>query len=88
LDPTPLLDRILDDEGLTEGLDEPEAGVLLRELAERVRRVAADTTDPALARRKTEVLCRQARAAAKAVAADTSADKAAVLRRRLADWPG
>ena len=88
MDPTPLLDRILDDEGLTAGLDEPQAMLVVRELSDRVRRIAAETTDPALARRKTEVLCRQARATAKAVAADSSADKTAVLRRRLAEWPG
>jgi hypothetical protein len=88
LDPTPLLDYILDDEGLTAGLDEPEAMLLVRELSERVRRIAAESTDPALARRKTDVLCRQARATAKAVAADSSTDKATVLRRRLAEWPG
>ena len=88
MDPSPLLDRILDDEGLTAGLDEPEAMVLVRELANRVRQVAARAADPADARRLTETLCRQARATAKAVAANPSGDKAAVLRRLLAGWPG
>ena len=87
MDPSPLLDRILDDEGLTAGLDEPQATALVRELAARVHRIAADARDPAEARRQTEILCRQARGAAEAVAADPSADKSAALRRLIAGWP-
>jgi hypothetical protein len=56
-----LLDRILDDEGLTSGLDEPEAMALIELLTTRVRQVAEATTDAALARRQTDDLCRRAR---------------------------
>jgi len=61
MDPAPLLERVLDDEGLTAGLDEPEASLLVESLAGRVRTVAGMTTDPTQARRQTEELCRVAR---------------------------
>jgi hypothetical protein len=87
VDPSPLLDRILDDEGLTAGLDEPEASLLIRALAKRVRDIAARAADPESARRQTEVLCRLARTTARAVAADPAADKMAILKRLMAEWP-
>ena len=87
MDPTPLLDRITDDEGLTAGLDEPEAMALVQELADRVRRIAAEARDAADARRQTEALCRRARTTAKAIAGHPSRDRLAMLRRLIAEWP-
>ena len=87
MDPTPLLDRITDDEGLTAGLDEPEAMLLVRELAERARKIASRSSNLVEAQQRTEALCRRARAAVKTVAADPSDDKLAILRRLIAEWP-
>jgi hypothetical protein len=87
VDPTPLLDRILDDEGLTGGLDEAEATLLIRTLADRVRKVASGTSDPATAARQTEILCRNARHVAARVTAVPRAEAAALLSRLLAEWP-
>jgi hypothetical protein len=61
MDPYPLLDRVLDDEGLTAGLDEPEASVLIRAVTDRVRLLATRTDDAEQARQLTESVCRQAR---------------------------
>lgn len=69
MDPAPLLDRVLDDEGLTGDLDEPEAGALVAALADRVRGIAASTKDAPAARRKVDALCRRARQVAAVVAA-------------------
>jgi hypothetical protein len=56
-----LLDRVLDDEGLTAGLEEPEATLLVQSLSSRVRALAAGTADAATARRLVDDLCRTAR---------------------------
>ena len=61
MDAAPLLDRVLDDEGLTAGLDEPEAGLLIQALAARVRDVAGRADDPEQAGRQVNELCRRAR---------------------------
>src|SRR5215211_2061813 len=61
MDPAPLLERVLDDEGLSAGLDEPEATLLVQALVSRVRLLAAGTDDSAQARRQTDELCRVAR---------------------------
>jgi hypothetical protein len=66
MDPAPLLDRVTDDEGLTAGLDEAEATLLVAALSSRVRALATGTTDAARARRQTEELCRLARQIARA----------------------
>jgi hypothetical protein len=87
MDPTPLLDRVLDDEGLTAGLDEPEASSLIRALADRVRAVAAATSEADDARRRTDALCRRARQIATEVRAAKPGQAAAALRRLLAEWP-
>ena len=50
VDPAPLLDRVLDDEGITAGLDEAEAMTLLRAVSDRVRSIAAATNAAAAAR--------------------------------------
>jgi hypothetical protein len=61
MDPAPLLERVLDDEGLTAGLDEPEAMLVVDALTKRVRTLATGTTDAAQAQRQTDELCRVAR---------------------------
>src|SRR5262245_32281795 len=61
VDPAPLLDRVLEDEGLTAGLDEPEASLVVRTLGDRVRAIAAATADESDARRQVEALCRRVR---------------------------
>ena len=66
--PAPFLDRLLDDEGLTAGLDEPEAMLLLGALSDRVRDIAAATTDVAAAKRLVDRLCRCGRQLANEVA--------------------
>jgi hypothetical protein len=68
MDPAPLMERVLDDEGLTDGLDEPEAMLLVDALTRRVQALAAGTTDAAQARRQTDDLCRLARQVAQAAA--------------------
>jgi hypothetical protein len=86
MDPTLLIDRILDDEGLTAGLDEPEATLLIRTLTARVRAMAARVSDPAVGRRQTEALCRRAREIAAAARAAPAGEAAAALRRLIAAW--
>lgn len=87
MDPTPLIERVLDDERFADGLDEPEAMLLIQALTDRVRNLAARSTDDAAARRQTDELCRQARQIAQAAAAAPSGQAGTVLRRRLAEWP-
>jgi len=87
VDPSPLIERILDDEGLTAGLAEPEATLLIRSLIDRVRAMACDTSDPALAARQSEALCRQAHHIALAASSVPPGESAAFLRRLLTEWP-
>ncbi|HJZ60032.1 MAG TPA: hypothetical protein VKE74_34130 [Gemmataceae bacterium] len=61
MDPTPYLDRLTDDEGLTRGLVEEEAMALLRTLVDKVRAIVAKSSDEGDATQKVEVLCRRAR---------------------------
>ena len=56
-----LLDRVLDDEGLTAGLDEPEAMLLVQALSARVRKLAAESGDEARAQSQVNELCRTGR---------------------------
>jgi len=86
VDPTPLIDRILDDEGLTDGLDEPEAILLVRALTERVRTAATSATKADVARRQTEALCGRARKIAAEVRAAKPGQAGPVLGRLLAEW--
>jgi len=86
MDPTPLLDRILDDEGITAGLDESETMAMLRVLSDRVRRIAGAANDPATAKRQVECLCREARLIADEIAKlESSESRAELLRRKLGD---
>lgn len=87
MDPTPLIDRILDDEGLTAGLDEPEAMLLLGALTERVRAAATAASSDAAGHRQSELLCRRARQIAAEARAAQAGQAGATLRRLLAEWP-
>lgn len=86
MDPTPLIDRILDDEGLTAGLDEPEAMLLIRALTTRVRLAASNAANGDAARRQTEALCRRAREIAVQVRAAKPGQAGPILSRLLAEW--
>jgi hypothetical protein len=85
MDPAPLIERILDDEGLTSGLDEAEASLLLKELADRARHIAATAGDLPAARRRVEALCRSAREVARRTeeARQVGEPPASALRRLL-----
>jgi hypothetical protein len=86
MDASPLLDRLLDDEGITAGLDEADATTMIRALGDHVRRIAAATDDSATAIREVEQLCRKARRIAEDLAAlPAAADRAAELKRKLSD---
>jgi hypothetical protein len=86
VDPAPLLDRVLEDEGLTAGLDEPEATLLIQTLGDRVRAIGASAKDPKDARKRTEDLCRRARQiVSTALAAGDRRKSGAELRRLLGE---
>jgi hypothetical protein len=85
VDATPLVERILNDEGLTSDLDEAAAALLLRELTSRARKVAAAASDLPTALTKTEDLCRSARELVRQIAGgpQTGEAQASALRRVL-----
>jgi hypothetical protein len=84
MDPTPFLDRLLDDEGITAGLNEPEAMLLVRELSNRVRAIAAATNDAATAKRDVDLLCRRGRQIANDVAQSNAGEnRIELLWRKL-----
>jgi hypothetical protein len=85
MDPGPLIDRILDDEGIAAGLDEADAIVLVNTLIDRVRVMAERESDIALVSRKTEALCQWARKIAEVVCArrDKGAAWALIVAGRL-----
>jgi hypothetical protein len=56
-----LVSRVLDDEGITAGLNDPEARVLIEWLVEQVERISAGEADPDAAGRRVEALCKRAR---------------------------
>jgi hypothetical protein len=86
MDPAPLIDRILDDEGITADLDEDEAMALLRALSERVRELAGATEDAAAARREVDLLARRGRQIAdKVTAKPAGAERSALLQQLLDD---
>lgn len=58
----PFVSRILDDEGLTDGLDEPQAGQLVSWLVRQAEGVARDAKSEAAAWNEIDRLCRRARA--------------------------
>jgi hypothetical protein len=85
MDPTPLIERILDDEGIASGLDEPEATLLISTLIDRMREMGRRCIDES-ARRQAEWLIQRARAIAEVVCAfrDNGEDWARVVGARLA----
>jgi hypothetical protein len=86
MDPAPYLDRILDDEGITAGLDEPEAAIMIRALGDHVRQIAAATNDPTTANREVDHLCRRARQIVQDLTVlPAAANRAAELKRKLSD---
>jgi hypothetical protein len=85
-----LIDRVLDDEGLTAGLDEAEASALVQALTERVTRIANTAKDETTAERRTNEVCQRGRKIAKVVCAFR--DDGAEASRKLAHsyaftWP-
>jgi hypothetical protein len=76
MDPTPYLDRLTDDEGLTRGLAEEEAMAMLRALADKVRAIVAKSSNEGDATRKVEALCQRARHIADVVVAVQSGREA------------
>ncbi|HEX3148524.1 MAG TPA: hypothetical protein VHR66_10600 [Gemmataceae bacterium] len=86
MDTGPLLDRVLDDEGLTAGLDAAAATELIRAVSACVRTMASTVKDEAIARQRTDELCRQARQIASTARA--SAEPLQVIRRLIGTWTG
>ena len=64
---TPLIERILEDEGITSGLEEREASMMIESLTDKVRKIAAGTNDATSARQRVDLLCRNARRIARIV---------------------
>jgi hypothetical protein len=58
----PFVSRVLDDEGLTEGLNDPEARILVEWLVGQAEDVAQEAGDEAAAWKRLEAVCRRARA--------------------------
>lgn len=61
MDATPLIERVLEDEGITSGLEESEAALMVKLLTNKVGEIAAGTNDAASARQRVDGLCRNAR---------------------------
>ncbi len=86
-----LLDRVLDDEGITAGLEEPEAELLIATLGDRVRKLAAEATNEQAARRQVDELCRQARKMSEIVSTFRESGEATArttAARHGLSWPG
>jgi hypothetical protein len=58
----PLLAHVLDNDGLTRGLADPEARILVEWLVERTEQLAESATCESRARAEVQGLCRKARA--------------------------
>jgi hypothetical protein len=58
----PLVSRILDDDKLTNGLDDPEARVLVEWLVRRAEEIARTAESAAVAHERLETLCKRVRA--------------------------
>jgi hypothetical protein len=63
----PLLSPILRDEGLTRGLGDPEARILVEWLVECAEELAMDAASEELAEKEIEMLCRRGRSIARFV---------------------
>jgi hypothetical protein len=79
VDPEPLVTRILDDEGLTAGLDGPAAEALVAWLVKNAEAIAADALNDAEARKQVEALCRRGRRFAEFVARKPAAEQVVAL---------
>lgn len=77
-----LVGRILDDERLTDGLDEAAAALLVEWLVRGAETIAIQAGKDAEAKRRVEALCRRGREIAR-----QSANDAAQLRRLLEEEP-
>jgi hypothetical protein len=57
-----LIDRVLDDEAITAGLEDPEARLLVEWLVEQTEHIARSAASPQQAKERVERLCHYARA--------------------------
>ena len=90
MDATPLIERILEDEGITSGLVEREATLMIKLLTNKVREIAAGTNDAASARQRVDALCRIARRIARVVESfrDDGESKAKAMAEQVGlHWP-
>jgi len=63
----PLIERVLEDEGITSRLEEREATLMLEWLTKKVEEIAAGTNDATSADQRVHALCRSARRVARIV---------------------
>ncbi|MGE3808827.1 MAG: hypothetical protein AB7K24_29530 [Gemmataceae bacterium] len=86
-----LVSRILEDEGLTSALEEPEAQRLIDWLVKQTERIAAAAQSEAEGEQRVNALCRRARAVGKLIEAacyQGERDEAARLAaRQQLPWP-
>lgn len=90
MDADPFVSRILDDEGLTADLDEPEAAILIESLLARVKSLAAKANTEADAWPRIERLCQSAHHIAAAVALTLDgnwAESEQRVRSAGLEWP-
>ncbi len=87
MDAGPLIDRILDDEGLAGDLPEAEAEAVNRWLIAHAEALAKTERTPAEANRRLEVACRHARAVGEVMAAwRAKGDSAAAAKKLGLAW--
>lgn len=83
--------RVLDDEGLIDGLDEDEAGLLVEWLVQRTERIAASAKQEVDAWKQVEMLCKRGRAIARLVVLacqkNDQAGAAQLAERERLPWP-
>jgi hypothetical protein len=79
MNPEPLVNRILDDEGLTRDLDGEAAALLVAWLVERVEGIAARNDQQETAMAEVEALCSEVRETVRQVPPD--GDQVAALKR-------
>lgn len=87
MDPTPFLERVLDDEGLRADLDDQEGMLLVQSLIERIKQMANAGQCDAV---RVEDLCRRARSVARTVAVTRDEGEAAGRAAAAASglrWP-
>jgi hypothetical protein len=61
MQPDQFISRIMDDEGITDGLADPEARLLIEWLVEQAEGIAANSVEENAAWKEIEALCRRAR---------------------------